>query len=167
MQERIVVLSFGSNLGDRVKNLQKAIELLQGELTHSSWQQSSMYETEPWGFSSEDIFINNCVAFNSPVLARDLLKKTQEIEARLGREVKTGVEGYQSRVIDIDILYVGDEVINSKRLTIPHPLLYERAFVLVPLNEILPNYIDPVKKVTISSLMKACDEVKAVKLYEF
>jgi 2-amino-4-hydroxy-6-hydroxymethyldihydropteridine diphosphokinase len=133
-------IGLGSNLGDRIQNLTDALEYLEDEGVITD-EVSSVYETEPQGFTDQPWFLNMAARVKTTVSARDLLKLLQRIEARMGRvrEMRWG-----PRVIDLDILLFGREVISQPDLEVPHPRLTQRAFVLIPLLEIdediqLPN----------------------------
>ena len=129
-------LSLGTNLGRRRQNLLRAIRLI-GEHVGRVVRQSSFLETEPWGFQSTHRFLNACVCVETTLTPRQLLQTTQQIERRLGRRRKT-VDGiYHDRPIDIDILLYDDLRITEPDLTIPHPLMHQRDFVMIPLQEIL------------------------------
>lgn len=130
----LVYLGLGSNLGDREKNLQEAIRLI-GERVGTVERQSSFVETEPWGFESSHAFLNavvSCLTVKSP---REVLELTQQIERDLGRTQKTTAV-YHDRPIDIDILLYDDFVVDEPDLKIPHPLMFERDFVMRPLREL-------------------------------
>jgi len=134
-----VYLSLGTNLGDKEQNLMSAITEIERRIGPIR-AQSAFLTTEPWGFESENSFLNAAVRVETDLAPLALLDETQQIERDLGRTQKS-VEGkYHDRIIDIDILLYDDLHIQTKRLTIPHPLMYERDFVLIPLREILlPN----------------------------
>ncbi len=145
-----VYLGLGSNLGDRRRNILEAVEKLDGFFGTGHSAMSSLMETEPWGFESEDWFLNAAVRFDADipcgtdmrVFCHSLLDRCKAIEAEMGRtgSPEYGPDGrriYRSRTIDIDILTVGDVRISDERLTIPHPLMHERDFVMVPLSEIM------------------------------
>ncbi len=100
-------------------------------------RQSEMIETEPWGFCSPNRFINMCVCIETRLTPRQLLEATRAIEKKMGRTVKSDVNGYADRIIDIDILLYDDLRIDEADLHIPHPLMHERDFVMIPLREIL------------------------------
>ena len=135
--EHITYLSLGSNIGNRKRMMRDAIEMI-SELVGTVDRVSSQYETEPWGFSSPNMFLNMCIRVLTPLSPQQLLNATQEIERRLGRVEKTSDDGiYHDRVIDIDILLYDNEHISTPQLTIPHPLMYERDFVMKPLQEIM------------------------------
>ena len=139
--ERIhqVFLGLGSNLGDREENIQKAISLIE-ERVGTVLRQSSLIETEPWGFESENKFLNGVILCETQLTPRQLLKVTQKIEGDLGRKKKSTSSHfshlYKDRPIDIDILLYDDLTIDEPDLKIPHPLMQQRDFVMIPLNEI-------------------------------
>lgn len=112
---------------------------------------SDFYETEPWGFESENIFLNAAVMLETSFTPQELLAVTQQIEVEMGRKEKSQ-DSYHDRIIDIDILMYDELVMQTAELTLPHPLMHERKFVLEPLAEIAPNVIHPVINKTISSL---------------
>lgn len=130
-----VFLSLGSNLGDRQAHLNKAIELI-AERIGEVVRQSSFIETEPWGFESENRFLNGAILVETTLMPRQLLKATQKIERELGRKRKSSSGVYHDRPIDIDILLYDDLTIDEPDLKIPHPLMHERDFVMIPLREI-------------------------------
>ena len=138
----LVYLGLGTNLGDKEKNLNDAVMALTLE-TGNVMCLSSFYTSVPWGFDSENEFLNAVVLVETALTPFEVLAKTQEIEKTLGRLEKT-TDAYSDRVIDIDILMYDLLVIDQPRLTIPHPLLAVRDFVLVPFAEIAPTLIHPV-----------------------
>lgn len=142
-------LGLGTNLGNKRENLTRAIGLLSLALGKCVTQ-SSFIETEPWGFESNNSFLNCVAAFDTDIAPLELLDTTERIERMLGRTQKSQDGNYHDRVIDIDILLYGDNIIESDRLTIPHPLMHSRTFVLEPLAEIAPDTIHPLlgKKIT-------------------
>lgn len=131
-----VYFSIGSNIGNRKRLVREAIALL-NERVGEVERQSSLYETEPWGFDSPNKFINACVCCVTTLSPHQLLAITQHIERELGRTEKTRDGEYHDRIIDIDILLYDDLCVNSPNLVVPHPHMYERAFVMTPLREIL------------------------------
>lgn len=137
----IVYLSLGSNLGDRKKNLENVINLIAERIGNLS-AISSIYETEPWGFKSENSFLNMVVKLETQLSPLQLLADTKKIEIEMGRKEKNTKE-YKDRIIDIDIILYDDLILKSKELTLPHPLFHEREFVLSPLLEIAPKLIHP------------------------
>jgi 2-amino-4-hydroxy-6-hydroxymethyldihydropteridine diphosphokinase len=131
-----VYLGLGSNIGNRKRNMREAVQYMES-LIGTVTRQSALYETEPWGFESPNLFINMCVCVETPLAPRQLLEATQEIEKRMGRVGKSENHEYQDRIIDIDILLYDDLTVDEPDLKIPHPLMNEREFVMTPLNEIL------------------------------
>ena len=141
MTKHLVYLGLGSNLGDREENIRRAIDLIHeriGEVV----RQSSLIETAPWGFESDHPFLNGVILCETVCTPRQVLKTTQKIERELGRRKKSKVEGQKSKVeyhdrpIDIDILLYDDLTVDEPDLKIPHPLMQERDFVMIPLREI-------------------------------
>lgn len=131
-----VYLGLGSNLGNRKAILNEAISLIQkrvGEVV----RQSSFLETEPWGFTSHNKFLDACICVNTQYSPRQILKTTQAIEKDMGRCHKTVNHQYHDRIIDIDILMIDDLNIDDSDLKVPHPLMKERDFVMIPLKEIM------------------------------
>ncbi len=126
----------GTNLGDKRKNITEAIKNI-GELVGDVVRQSALYETEPWGFRSDNRFVNAAVCVDTQLSPRRLLEVTQRIEREMGRTLKSDGGEYHDRIIDIDILLYGDLHIDEPDLKIPHPLMHERDFVMTPLNEIM------------------------------
>lgn len=137
-----VYLSLGSNLGNRRQMLFGAIEKI-NEKVGNVVRQSSFYETKPWGFESENLFLNAAVKVTTKLSSTELLEVTQQIEREMGRRKKTTLNSqlstpnYSDRPIDIDILLYDDLHVDLPELKIPHPLMQERDFVLVPLREII------------------------------
>lgn len=131
-------LSLGTNLGHRQKNLSLALELIGSEVG-TVLSASDIIETEPWGFDSSNRFLNMAVKVETHLQPLEVLHTTQEIERKLGRIHKTVAGEYHDRPIDIDILLYDDLVMNTPELTIPHPLMHERQFVMKPLLQIAPE----------------------------
>ena len=131
-------LSLGTNLGDRRSNLETALELIGREIG-TVMLASDIIETEPWGFDSSNRFLNMAVKVETSMQPLEVLQTTQEIERKLGRSHKTVNGEYHDRLIDIDILLYDDLVMNTPELTIPHPRMYEREFVMKPLLQIAPK----------------------------
>lgn len=144
-------LSLGSNEGDREMLLRSAIDAI-GRLIGSVVGISPFVETEPWGFESPHPFVNTALSVETSLPAMDVLERTQSIERQLGRRRKSIAGRYEDRPIDIDLLLYGDLVLTTERLTLPHPLLPERLFVLEPLAEIAPQILHPTLGKTIQTL---------------
>lgn len=154
-----VYLGIGTNIGDRSENIQTCLKLIErhaGRLVESS----SIYETEPWGVENQDNYYNLVVRIDTGLTPDKLLKTTQSIEKEMGR-IKT--ERWAARIIDIDILFYEDQIIKQPGLTIPHPRLLKRNFVLEPLIEIAPNFIHPIKQKSLLSLRTENPDVSGIK----
>jgi len=136
-------LSLGTNMGDRQSNLETALTLI-GQKIGTVNAVSKIIETEPWGFSSPNRFLNMAVKVTTELGPRHALLVTQGIERKIGRTEKSSGRVYHDRVIDIDILLYDDLVMDTPELTIPHPLMHKRIFVLKPLVEIAPDVEHPV-----------------------
>ena len=149
-----VYLGLGTNIGNRKENLTRAIEALSLALGHYT-ALSSFIETAPWGFDSDNAFLNCAVAFDTELSPFQLLDTTENIERELGRTSKSNGGVYNDRVIDIDILLYGNMTIDTGRLTIPHPLMHMRDFVLEPLAQIAPHTIHPTTGKSIEQLKAA------------
>ena len=143
-----VCLSLGSNLGPRETYLRKALQALDKELG-SLVKCSSFYETLPWGFSSDSLFLNAAACFDTLLSPEEVLAVTQQIEKSLGRKEKSRQGQYADRCIDIDILLYDDKVMQTPDMILPHPHMAERMFVLEPLAEIMPHLLHPLLKKTL------------------
>jgi len=148
-----VILSLGSNQGKKLLNIEKCIDLLHNEVG-TIVKVSSLYESKSWGFDSDD-FYNCAVLMHTNFTPKRLLKKLLKVENQLGR-IREKATGYQPRVIDIDIITFDDKIIQTENLTIPHPFLKDRKFVLLPLKELISNWEHPIDKVSISELLLKC-----------
>ncbi len=146
-----VYLGLGTNLGNKEANLRTAIYKLQ-ERIGKQVSLSSFYETAPWGFESDHSFLNAAIGLETSLSPIEILHITQEIEKELGRTKKSVNGSYSDRLIDIDILLYDTLVLQTPELTIPHPLMTERDFVMKPLIEIAGNVIHPIRQKTLSEL---------------
>ena len=151
-----VYLSLGSNLDDRMENLRKAKTHIKQKIGNII-RKSELYETESWGFATGKNFINQVILIETSMSPDKLLSGTQKIEKDLGRTEKTTSE-YQSRVIDIDILFFNNHIIKNGDLTVPHPLIQERKFVLVPMRDIALDYVHPELLQSIGHLNNICKD---------
>ena len=152
-----VCLSLGSNLGPRETYLRKALQALDKELG-SLVKCSSFYETLPWGFSSDSLFLNAAACFDTLASPEEVLAVTQQIEKSLGRKEKSRQGQYADRCIDIDILLYDDRVMQTPDMILPHPHMAERMFVLEPLAEIMPHMLHPQLRKTILQLKEELAE---------
>lgn len=150
-----IILSLGSNIGDRLSHLNRAIEEL-GEILIID-KISSIYETPPLEMESDNKFYNLCLSATTDLDPEELLKKINTIEQSLGR-TRTPGTGYQSRKIDIDIITYNTVIYNSTDLTLPHPKYKDRRFVLIPILEIDPGFSDPETHIGIKELVTKCQD---------
>ena len=135
-EQHLVYLGLGSNVGNRQQYIQRAVTLI-SERIGTILRQSSLIETEPWGFQSQTRFLNGVILCSTTLTPRQVLRITQQIERLLGRTIKSREKGdYHDRTIDIDILTYDDITVDEPDLKIPHPLMHERDFVMKPLNEV-------------------------------
>ncbi|PQJ75801.1 2-amino-4-hydroxy-6-hydroxymethyldihydropteridine diphosphokinase [Polaribacter gangjinensis] len=153
--QRIAYLSLGTNLGDKTENLQNAIEGI-AEKVGDIRKISGVYQTASWGFESED-FYNCCIEVSTHHAPEKLLSILLQIESNLGRK-RVDSDTYLDRNIDIDILLFDDEIIFSKTLTVPHPKMLLRKFVLVPMAEIAPTFFHPIEKKQLTFCLQNCDD---------
>ena len=159
---KLIYLSLGSNLGDRAKNLERAIESL-SEFGMRILRRSSIYETEPVDFLAQPLFLNCVVEAETSLAPRQLLEELQAIERKLGSK-KLVPRG--PRIIDLDVLFYESNVIQEARMQIPHPRLAERRFVLVPLAELAPELRHPVLRKTAAELLAATQDGSAVRIWQ-
>lgn len=152
-----VWLGLGTNLGCKEENLRQAIYTLEQQIG-LLLKCSSFVETLPWGFQSSHSFLNAAVSMNTRLSPEDVLTVTKDIEISMGRLHKSVPNKYADRIIDIDILFYDDLVMNTSELTIPHPLLTRRSFVLKPLDEIAPNLVHPINGKSVHALLLALEE---------
>jgi 2-amino-4-hydroxy-6-hydroxymethyldihydropteridine diphosphokinase len=151
-----VYLSLGSNLGNRQENLDRALKLLSERMRMG--KVSSIYDTEAVGPISQPRFLNLACEVFTRLAPEGLLALVKGIELKMGRYSRSG----EPRIIDIDIVLYGDQVINTPSLVVPHPKMHERSFVLIPLAEIAPDFVHPVLKKTMKELNKAIKEKQGV-----
>jgi 2-amino-4-hydroxy-6-hydroxymethyldihydropteridine diphosphokinase len=160
LDNHIVYLALGSNLGDRLANLKQAIASLSPQMEVKA--KSRVYETPPWGYTEQPMFLNQVVKVNTYLEPEPLLKHLKRLEVALGR-----VPSFQNgpRLIDIDILFYDGRVLNTPSLVVPHPQMHERAFVLMPLNDIAPALAHPTMGKTVSEMLASCD-TNGISVYE-
>ena len=149
----LVYIALCSNLGNRENNIKKAIIALD-KIIGKLIKCSSFYETSPVGFCSNNYFINAAAIFETSLLPLELLEETEYVERILGRSEKSRNKQYSDRCIDIDILFYDNLIIQTEALTIPHPEIHNRLFVLEPLNEIAPAVLHPILQKTVKQLFE-------------
>lgn len=154
-----IYLLLGSNLGDRQKRVEEAGKMIAKSIGNII-QSSGLYQTASWGNTDQPDFINQVLWVKTELTAGEVLAKALAIEIQLGR---VRHEKWGSRLIDIDILFYGDAVIQEPDLQVPHPHLHERAFVLIPLQEIAPDLLHPVLQKTVRQLVANLDDTLLVK----
>jgi 2-amino-4-hydroxy-6-hydroxymethyldihydropteridine diphosphokinase len=153
--KRAIYLCIGGNLGEREANLEEAIDFIDfnfGDVVAVS----SIYESEPWGMTDVPNFLNQVVHIESELTDKELLVEIADLEEFFGRERSS--QGYVSREMDVDVLFIDEEVISTEALQVPHPRMSERRFVLEPLAEIAPDCIHPELKQSVAALLKACSD---------
>ena len=164
MASETVFVLLGSNLGDRELLVNQASKMI-GERCGKIVAKSRLYESEPWGFKSEHWFLNQVVKIETALSPDDLMKELLEIEKELGRDRSVPHEGYVSRPMDLDILYFGNEIIDTQMVKAPHPRLHERRFTLLPLCDVAPDFVHPVMKKTNLQLLDECQDAGKVNIY--
>ncbi len=150
-----VVLEIGGNQGDRLKNIIRVTELIMQNIGVIK-KKSSIYETPPWGFCSEQDFYNQVLLISTNLPVKEVLENALQIERKLGRV--RGNEQFSSRTMDIDILFFNDEIINTEELIVPHPRLHLRRFVLEPMCEIDRSFKHPAFNKTVELLLSECED---------
>ena len=157
---------FGSNMGDKGSIFDQACLYINNRCGQVL-QMSSPYESEPWGFETEEWFLNRMIVITTRMNPENLLGQLLEIERELGRERHPENEGYVSRTADLDILYYGDRIILNELLTVPHPRLHRRRFALLPMCEVAPDMVHPVLGLTQRDLLARCPDTLLVKKMKF
>jgi len=160
IQENVFLL-LGSNLGDRLVCLRYGIAEIERHLGLVV-RRSQIYETAPWGKTDQPNYLNQAVQIETQLSSSDLLNKMLDIEKSLGR---TREEKWAARTLDIDLIYFGNQIIQTPHLIVPHPRIAERRFVLTPLAEISSDFIHPVLKKTNTTLLKECSDGSSVKIF--
>lgn len=162
MDEYSVFLLLGANLGERKAMLAKAARLITIHIAPIT-AQSHVYETAPWGVTDQPAFLNQVLELKTTLLPQEVLTQTLAIEKQLGRERRMR---WGARVIDIDILYFSDMILETEELHLPHPRLHQRRFTLVPLAEIAPDFMHPVLQKTNRELLSECTDDSRVSVCE-
>ena len=164
MTTESVFVLLGSNLGDREHLVNQACNMI-GERCGEIVAKSRLYESEPWGFKSEHWFLNQVVKIETSLSPDALMQTLLEIEKELGRDRITPHKGYVSRPIDLDILYFGNEIIDTQMVVVPHPRLHQRRFTLLPLCDVAPDFVHPVMNKTNLQLLDECQDAGKVHIY--
>ncbi len=162
MVSETVFILVGSNVGERESLMNQAIERMNG-ICGRVVAKSPVYESEPWGFESENWFLNQVVKMETQFGPDELMKRLLAIELELGRDRVTPHEGYVSRPMDLDILYFGNGIVETEYVTAPHPRLHLRRFTLMPLCDLDPEMVHPRLKKTNAELLQMCQDNGAVK----
>jgi len=148
-------IAIGSNLGDRTGNVREAVRLVADGVKASLVAMSSLYETEPWGVKEQGPFVNAAMIVETPLAPSELLAHLKSVEASMGR---TRTVRWGPRTIDLDIIFIEEMVIEAEGLRVPHPGADERAFVMVPLAEIAPDFVHPVTGATLAGIAGGLDK---------
>lgn len=162
--ETNTLLLLGSNMGDRALNLRKASELL-SEAFGEMESYSSIYETEPWNMDGDSWFLNQVLLLKTTLSPQGVMAQIKAIEVHMGRKANPTKVNYESRIIDIDILYMNSIIVNEPDLIVPHPRLHLRKFTLIPLCEIAPDFMHPVFLKTQIQLLEGCADSCITKEY--
>lgn len=149
------LIAIGSNLGDRTGNVREAVRLVADGVKATLISMSSLYETEPWGVKEQGPFVNAAMVVDTDLAPLELLAHLKSVEASMGR---TRTVHWGPRVIDLDIIFLDDMVIEEKGLKVPHPGADERAFVMVPLAEIAPDFVHPATGATLAGMAGSLDK---------
>lgn len=160
----IAYLCLGSNIGDKVTNLQQAVKMMTSTGMVTVVRSSAFYETEPWGNKDLDWFVNSVIEVKTKLSPRELLDLCKNTEKQMGREKRIS-DNYEARNIDIDILFYGDLIVDEPDLKIPHEHLHERAFAIVPLLELIPDYEHPKFNKSLLDLHEELETLDDVFLY--
>ena len=162
--EKCYVL-FGSNMGDKDQIFAQACLLINNRCGRIV-AVSSAYESEPWGFRAKEWFLNRLIIVETELEPEEMMRQLLDIEAELGRVRHPETEGYTSRTADLDILYYGSRIVLTDNLTIPHPRLHERRFALLPLCEMVPEFVHPAFNFTQTELLRRCHDFSEVRKIE-
>jgi 2-amino-4-hydroxy-6-hydroxymethyldihydropteridine diphosphokinase len=157
------IIGLGSNLGDRIKNIQTALKFIETKVGEIQ-KVSSLYETQPWGYFSQNWFLNAVCIVDTLLSPDKVLFELKDIEMLMGREKPTS-KVYSDRIIDLDLISYENLIIDDVNLKVPHPYMCKRKFVLIPLKEIIPDWKHPVIKKNIDELIEACSDTSLIYIY--
>lgn len=155
------VLLLGTNIGNRKQNLEEAAMLIDKYLAKLV-ETSAIYQTAAWGVEDQEDFLNQVITLHTELSAEDILTKILSIEKEMGRE---RFQKWGPRLIDIDLLFLGDTILDSPHLKVPHPEIQNRRFTIAPLNELMPDFIHPVLQKSMKVLLEECPDSLPVTLY--
>ena len=158
-------LLFGSNMGDKAALFDQACHYINNRCGRIN-ALSSAYESEPWGFEAQEWFLNRLIVLETELEPETLMRELLDIEALMGRKRHPDEEGYTSRPVDLDILYYGQQNIHTEKVVIPHPRLHLRRFALLPLCEVIPDFVHPVLGLTQTELLERCNDPLVVRKIE-
>jgi len=156
-----IILSIGTNQGEKLENIEQAIDLIHSEIA-TVVKVSKLYESPSWGFESA-IFYNCAVLVHSCKPISEILEEILKAEKKLGR-IRNGAEGYQARIIDIDIISFDEEIIATENLTVPHPRMQDRKFVLLPMKDLKTDFVHPILNKNVSELISRCQDNSECKI---
>ena len=156
---------FGSNMGDKDQIFAQACLYINNRCGRVV-EVSSSYESEPWGFEAKEWFLNRLVIVETELEPEAMMRQLLDIEVELGRVRHPELGGYSSRTVDLDILYFGSRIVLTDNLTIPHPRLHLRRFALLPLCELVPQFVHPALNLTQAELLRRCPDVSVVRKTE-
>lgn len=160
----VIYLCLGGNIGHRIKHLNQALEHITHKVGHVL-KKSKIYETEAWGVAQQQPYLNMVVEVQTLLKPEELIAKLLQIEITLGR-TRSYTQVYESRTIDIDILFYNQSVINTPELIIPHPRMHLRKFVLIPMQDVNSDYIHPILNKKMITLLQECHDNLKVNLYQ-
>ncbi len=153
---------FGSNMGDKNEIFAQACLFINNRCGRIV-AVSSAYESEPWGFEAEEWFMNRLISVETELEPEEMMQQLLGIEAELGRVRHPETDGYTSRTADLDILYYGSRIVVTGSLVVPHPRLHQRRFALLPLCEMVPQFVHPAFKLTQTELLERCPDTSEVR----
>lgn len=160
----LIYIQLGSNHGNRIQMLLEAQNFINAHIGHIT-NKSAIYETEPWMMNNAMWFLNMVVEVKTNIDPHSILLKLKNFEKQMGRHIDEKSSGFQSRTLDMDILFYGSEIINSSDLVVPHPFLQERNFVLVPMNGVNSDFVHPIFNKTINQLLEESNDSYQISLY--
>ena len=156
-------IGIGGNIGNKEENIRTAINFISKDIAVPE-KISNLYLSEPWGFKSEHNFLNCVISIKTNLSPEELLSKTINIENQMKR-LRTTSNSYEDRTIDIDLLFIDNKIVDTEKIKIPHPKIQDRKFVLLPMNDIAPDFIHPLNNKTISDLLNECKDKTKISIF--